>query len=90
MSDDNDLAGAASDAIDDAASHEQDHLPGTNYAKVKFNGMAWESVEVPDLKTEVAFIVRGMISGHGEEVMADGDIREVATVKVTSVEPYSD
>lgn len=64
---------------------EQGHLPGTNYAKVKFVGMAWESPEMPDLKEEVELTVRGIVVGHGQELMADGDVREVAKVKVTSV-----
>lgn len=76
-----DLAGAAVAGLDG----EQGQLEGTNHAKVKFVGMGWDALEVPDLKEEVEFRVRGMVVGHGEQVMADGTIRPMATVKVESV-----
>jgi hypothetical protein len=80
------LAAAAGGALDDDDGYEgQQNLPGTNYSRVKFVGMAWETAEVPSLKTEVEFTVRGIVVGHGEEVMADGTVREVAKVKVQSV-----
>jgi len=79
------LADAAEEALDEFGDGTQEHLPGTNYSKVKFVGMAWETAEVPGLKEEVEFVVRGVVVGHGEDVMADGDIREFAKVKVTSV-----
>jgi hypothetical protein len=81
-----DLAAAADAAMADEPEPVQDHLPGTNYAKTKFVGMSFEAEERPDLRQEVAYIVRGVCVGHAEEVMADQDIREVAKVKVTSVE----
>lgn len=68
------------------ASNEQQQLDGTNYAKVKFVGMAWELVDVPHLRDEVVFKVTGMVVAVGEEVLKD-DVRKVAKVKVTSVEP---
>lgn len=79
------LADAAMTAMDDEGDPTQEHLDGTNFAKVKFVGMAWESAEIPGLKDEVEFTVKGTVVGHGQQVMADGDIREVATVKVTEV-----
>lgn len=69
------------------AADEQQNLPGTNYAKVKFVGMAWEIVDVPELRDDVVFKVTGMVVAVGEEVMKDGDVRKVAKVKVTRVEP---
>lgn len=80
-----DLAGAAADAMDDDGMEDVPHLPGTNYAKVKFVGMGWETAAVPSLKEEVEFTVRGMVVGDGEEVMADGSVRQIAKVKVESV-----
>lgn len=79
------LADAAKGAMSSEPEPTQEHLDGTNYAKVKFVGMAWESAEIPGLKDEVEFTVRGTVVGHGQQVMADGDIREIATVKVTEV-----
>ena len=65
---------------------EQQQLEGTDYAKVKFVGMSWELVDVPHLRDEVVFKVTGMVVSVGEEVMKD-DVRKVAKVKVTGVEP---
>lgn len=81
-----DLAGAAADALDG----EQGQLEGTNHAMVKFVSMAWQTLELPELKEIVTFEVEGMVVGHGEEVMADGSIRQVAKVKVQSVVKVGD
>jgi hypothetical protein len=42
-----------------ADTEDQAHLPGTDYAKVKFVGMAWELVDVPQLRDEITFKVTG-------------------------------
>ena len=68
------------------ANTEDQHLPGTDYAKVKFVGMSWELVDVPHLRDEVVFKVTGLVVSVGEEVLKD-DVRRVAKVKVTGVEP---
>lgn len=65
---------------------DQPHLPGTDHAKVKFIGLSWETLEVPDLLEEVELIVVGTVVAHGEEVVKDG-VRKVAKVKVTAVRP---
>lgn len=67
-----------------AKGEEQQHLEGTDYAKVKFVGMAWELVDVPQLRDEIVFKVTGTVVAIGEEVMKD-DVRKIAKVKVTSV-----
>ena len=67
------------------ADTDQDHLPGTNYAKVKFVGMAFEQVDCPDLLDEVVFKVTGRVVSVGREVMKD-DVRRVAKIQVTAVE----
>jgi hypothetical protein len=67
-----------------ADTEDQAHLPGTDYAKVKFVGMAWELVDVPQLRDEITFKVTGTVVAIGEEVMKD-DVRKIAKVKVTSV-----
>lgn len=85
------LADAAQEALSDDPALDpvkapwQDLLPGTNLAQVKFQGMAWEGVELPGLREDVEFLVRGVIVGHGEEVMGDGSIRLVGKVRVSSV-----
>lgn len=80
-----DLAGAADAAMADDPEPQQDSLPGTDYARMKFVGMAWETPERPGLKEEVEFQIRGKCVGHTEEVMADGTIRELAKIKVDSI-----
>lgn len=65
---------------------EQQQLDGTDYAKVKFVGMAFEQVDCPDLLDEVVFKVTGRVVSVGREVMKD-DVRRVAKIQVTSVEP---
>lgn len=92
MSDQSDdsLSGAATAALgepEDEGTAEQDHLPGTDHAKVKFVGMAWDTLIAPALKEEIVVEVRGMVVGHGEEVMANGEVREICKVKVTSIVP---
>lgn len=85
-----DLAGAADAALASDPEPVQDHLDGTSYAKIKFVGMAYEQPQRPALREEVEFRVRGRCVGHSEEVMADGDIRELAKIEVTSVELIED
>lgn len=63
---------------------DQQKLDGTDYAKVKFVGMAWELVDVPQLRDVITFKVTGTVVAIGEEVMKD-DVRKIAKVKVTSV-----
>lgn len=54
--------------------------------RVKFHGMAWDSLEiVPNLKEKMVFRVEVTITGHEQQVMADGDIRELAKAKCEKV-----
>jgi hypothetical protein len=81
------LADAAAEALptgDDEDRSEQ--LAIVPACKVKFVGMSWDSLDdVPGLKDQMEFRVEGIVVGHGQTVMANGEIRDVATVKVTSV-----
>ena len=81
-----DLAAAADAALAAEGEPVQGQLDGTSYAKIKFVGMAYEQPQRPDLREEVEFRVKGRCVGHSEEVMADGDVRELAKIEVTSVE----
>lgn len=66
-------------------------LEGMDYAKVRFVGVQYDTLEdTPKMGEEVTFIVRGKVVGHGEEMMADGHIRQFAKVKVSSVAPGGD
>lgn len=84
-----DLAAAAGEALDDSAgelqmSQQQEALIPA--CKVKFQGMAFDKLdEVPSLRDEMRFEVIGTVIGHETTVMADGEEREVAKVKVSSV-----
>lgn len=54
--------------------------------RVKFKGMSWDSLEeVPHLKDEMEFRVKGTVTAHTEEIMRDGEMREVAVVTVSKV-----
>lgn len=84
MAKDNDLAAAAADAAnDDGAEGQQALIPKS---VTKFTGMKLNTTEgVPDLREEVWYLVKGNVKGHTTEVMASGEEREVANVKVELV-----
>jgi hypothetical protein len=79
-----DLAAAAADAAtDDGATGQQALIPRS---VTRFVGMKLNTTDdVPELRARVAYLVIGEVNGHATEVMADGDDREVAKVKVESV-----
>lgn len=81
---DDDLAAAAADAAtDDGAEGQIALLPKS---VTKFTGMKLNTTEdVPELRERVAYIVIGDVVGHSTEIMASGEEREVAKVKVDSV-----
>jgi hypothetical protein len=81
------LADAAAEALPTDGEHVE-QLALVPACKVKFVGMSWDSLDdVPGLKDEMEFLVKGVVVGHGQMVMANGEIRDVATVRVTSVTP---
>lgn len=65
---------------------EQQQLDGTDHAKIKFVGMAWDTLEIPKLREEIEVGVRGIVVSHGEEIVNDS-IRQIAKVKVTGIWP---
>lgn len=71
---------------------EQDALDGMESAtKIKFVGMSYDTLDdAPTIGSEVVFLVRGRVVGHGQEEMADGHVRETAKVKVLSVIPHGE
>lgn len=62
-------------------------LPGTDYAQIKFVGMAAETPDRLRLGDEVVFKVTGRVLLVGEELDSDGVVHDVAKVKVISVVP---
>lgn len=84
----NDLADAAQDALDGSGNADtpiQETLVPA--CKVNFNGMSFDSIEdVPELKQEVTFRVKGMITQRAQKLMKTGDLRELATCQVHTVE----
>lgn len=79
-----DAAGAALDDTDPEGTNPG-QLPGIDTAKVGFLGMAWDTVDTPELKEEIELTVRGMCVEVGDKVMANGEVRQLAKIKVTSV-----
>lgn len=79
-----DLADAAADAAtDEGAAGQQALIPKS---VTKFTGMKLNTTDgVPDLRDRVAYIVIGEVQGHTTEIMASGEEREVAKVKVDTV-----
>lgn len=79
------------DTLDGGPAHAepgegQDPLDGTDYVKVKFVGMAYDSLsDRPDIGDELVFTVRARCRGNGTEEMKSGAIREVAKFEVQSV-----
>lgn len=65
---------------------EEQRLPGTDYAALKFTGMGAEVLETPHLRDEMTFKVIGTVVLVGEEIV-NGVVRQVAKLKVTSVVP---
>lgn len=79
------LAEAAAGAL--GADGEEQQIAMIPACRVKFQGMSWDSLDdVPSLKQEMEFRVKGRVVGHGQQVMKDGEIRETATIEVTSVQ----
>lgn len=84
-----DAAQAGLATVGDVIGDGEGLLEGMDYAKVKFVGVQYDTLEeTPALGAEVTFIVRGKVVGHGEEVMNDGHIRKYAKIKVSSVAPH--
>lgn len=83
------LAEAAGSTLADAEEFDggaQAALEGTDYVKVRFVGVQYDALEdAPPMGSEMEFLVKGRVVGHGEEEMADGHLRKYAKVKVSSV-----
>lgn len=86
------LGDAAAAAIGTLGDPSQEPLDGTEFAKVKFVGMAFDSLRAEDARDEVkigdelTFIVRARCVGTGDEAnKRDGSIRHIVKMDVQSV-----
>lgn len=83
------LADAAEEALGETGPEaDMDGEQGELFpaCRVKFQGMAWDSLEVvPDLKQKMVFRVEGTVVGHEQQVRADGEIRDFAKVKCEKI-----
>lgn len=83
------LGDAATEALADVVEHggTQDVLEDTDYTKVKFVGMSFDSLERNiKIGDEKEFIVRARCIGTAEEASKrDGSIRNVVKMDVQSV-----
>ena len=56
--------------------------------KVKFNGLQYDSMDkVPELKQSLRFEIDGYVVAQGQTVLANGEVQDTATVKVTRIVP---
>ncbi len=86
------LAEAATDGLDEFMEEPKESqvalLPA---CKVKFNGLQYDSMEkVPGLKESLRFEIEGYVVAHGQTVLANGEVQDTATVKVTRIVPVED
>ena len=87
-----DLAEAATDGLDEfMEGPKESQIALVPACKVKFNGLQYDSMEkVPALKESLRFEIEGYVVAHGQTVLANGEVQDTATVKVTRVSPVSD
>lgn len=85
------LADAAASAMDDIAAQDgaaQQTLDGTDYTKIKFVGMSFDTLDTAvKIGDEMTFVVTGRVKGVADEEDAKGNVNHVAKVKVSSVVP---
>lgn len=84
-----DAAGAALSSVPDDDGAAQETLDGTDYTKVKFVGMSFDSLgkeDAPRIGDEMTFLVRARCVASGDEASKrDGGIRHVVKMDVQSV-----
>lgn len=81
-----DTASAALASVGDEDGASQAELEGMDYTKVRFVGVQFDSLETkPQIGDQMQFMVKGRVTGTGDEQMADGLVRHFAKVKVSSV-----
>lgn len=61
---------------------DQERLPGTDYARIKFTGMRCGIPDPLHLGDEIKFTFEGRVVHVGEELDDDGVVTSVATIKV--------
>lgn len=90
----NDLAGLASEGLNDVPEFEsgatQDRIPETETTKVSFRGVNYDPLtEEEDYKIgdEVSFIVKGRVIEVGDRQLRDRGEQHFAKIDVSSVVP---
>lgn len=70
------------------ADTEQEPIEGLEATRVKFVGMAADSLDdLPEIDDEMTFMVRARCTGRGKERMKDGELRATARMEVLTLEP---
>ena len=81
-----DAAMAALTEMTETAGAAQTEFENMDYAKVKFVGMSFDSLETNIvIGDEHTFLVRARCVGTGDEALKDGHIRHVVKMDVSSV-----
>lgn len=81
-----DAAKTALSGMTDQTGATQDEFEGMDFAKVKFIGMSFDSLEKDiAIGDEHTFLVRARCTGSGDEEMKDGHIRHIVKMDVKSV-----
>lgn len=83
------MAEAATDGLEEFMEPVKDEQKAlVPVVKVKFNGLQYDSMDsIPELKESLKFEIEGYVVAHGQTVLANGEIQDTATVKVTRVQP---
>lgn len=86
------LAEAARDGLDEFLEEpKEQQVALVPVVKVKFNGLQYDSMDkIPELKESLKFEIEGYVVAHGQTVLANGEIQDTATVKVTRVVPVTE
>lgn len=83
-----DTAAAAMEDIEEMDGAAQQTLEGTEYTKIKFVGMSFDTLDTSvKIGDEMSFVVSGRVKGVADEEDAKGNVNHVAKVKVSSVVP---
>lgn len=67
---------------------QQEPLDGMQATRVKFVGMAADSLEqLPEINDRIVFTVETVCTGRGMELMKDGELRRTARMEVLTLSP---
>lgn len=85
-----DAAQSALAGVEDEDGAARETLDGTDYTKIKFVGMSFDTLDTEiKIGDEMQFVVKGRVKGVADEEDAKGNVNHVAKVKVSSVTPFA-